>query len=227
MFVRPFLRSATPCRNLLLHAPTRAYKLSPKDLKRNVILRSKGRLWTVSDFSLHTQGRQGSHYKVELVPFGTSGAVGGGKVVERVNQDAVLEGVDLANRGARFLYQADGILYFLDLESMEEVQCEMGILNGGEKTATMITEEMDIILQCLEEDSGSLEVLAVKLPLTGVYKVAQAAPAPSSVSNEGKGTRFKPATLENGVIVTVPEFVHQGERVVVTIADFKYKERAK
>ncbi|MFN8912313.1 MAG: elongation factor P, partial [Alphaproteobacteria bacterium] len=38
---------------------------------------------------------------------------------------------------------------------------------------------------------------------------------------------YKPAVLENGVKVSVPQFVNQGDKVVVRISTIEYIERAK
>ncbi|KAJ3061659.1 hypothetical protein HDU98_002415 [Podochytrium sp. JEL0797] len=84
---------------------------------------------------------------------------------------------------------------------------------------------MDIVVQCLAEEGR--DVVSVKLPLTATYRVQETDPAPSMVSNEGKGTRLKSAILENGVGVTVPEFINAGELITVDLAEVKYRGRAK
>jgi len=38
---------------------------------------------------------------------------------------------------------------------------------------------------------------------------------------------YKPATLENGVVVQVPPFVTDGEEIIVDPTDNRYLERAK
>ncbi|ORY36302.1 hypothetical protein BCR33DRAFT_722106 [Rhizoclosmatium globosum] len=200
------------------------FKLSVKDIKKEMVVSTRNKLWLVKDFSLHTQGRQGSHYKVDLIPFG-AGHGGGGKITERFNPDESLEGVELAVKTCRFLYESEGVIRFLDQETYEEVEVDVDLVEGGERGLKMITEDMDVVVQCLEEDPS--QIVSVKLPLTAVYKIKHADPAASIVSNEGKGTRFKQAILENDVTVVVPEFVNTGELIIVTTADAKYKSRAK
>ncbi|KAJ3026692.1 UNVERIFIED_CONTAM: hypothetical protein HDU68_005232 [Siphonaria sp. JEL0065] len=201
------------------------YRLPVKEVKKGLVVFARNKLYMVYDFALHTQGRQGSHFKVELIPFGSSGNSSGGKIIERLSPDDALEGVDLTTKICRLLYETEGVVTFLDQATMEEVQCDVDTLDGGQKTLKMITEDMDVVIQTLEDDES--QVVSVKLPLTGIYKVEHADPTPSIVSNEGKGTRFKQALLTNGVTVTVPEFVHTGELIVVTTTDCKYKERVK
>jgi elongation factor P len=38
---------------------------------------------------------------------------------------------------------------------------------------------------------------------------------------------YKPATLENGVVVQVPPFVTEGEEIIVDPSDNRYIERAR
>ncbi|KAI9350183.1 hypothetical protein BDR26DRAFT_578159 [Obelidium mucronatum] len=135
---------------------------------------------------MHSQGRQGSHYKVELLPFG-SGVAGSssGKIVERLSPDDALEGVELLARSCRIMYESEGVIHFIDQETMEEVECTVDSLEGGETSLKMITEDMDVIIQSLEDDPS--RVVSVKLPLSGVYRVQHTDPSPSMVSNEGRG----------------------------------------
>ncbi|TPX75843.1 hypothetical protein CcCBS67573_g02897 [Chytriomyces confervae] len=211
-----------------LLCPMRNYRVGVRDIKKGMIVNTRNRLWAISDFALHTQGRQGSHIKVELVPFGGGGGggvSGGGKVVARMAPDDYFDALEIKTRACQFLYESEGLLHFLDLDSMDEISCSADLLEGGERVVKMLNDSMDISIQCVDDETA--EVVSVKLPLTSVYRVAIAPPAASIITNEGKGTRFKHATLENGVNVVVPEFVMQGESIVVSLADFKYRERVK
>ncbi len=62
------------------------------------------------------------------------------------------------------------------------------------------------------------------LPPALELTVAQTEPTlkGSTVSNVNK-----PATLENGVIITVPPFINEGDRIRVDPSEGRYIERAK
>jgi elongation factor P len=46
------------------------------------------------------------------------------------------------------------------------------------------------------------------------------------VRGQTAANSFKPALLDNGVRITVPPFVGQGESVIVSTETFEYVERA-
>ena len=51
--------------------------------------------------------------------------------------------------------------------------------------------------------------------------------ADAVVKGQTASSSYKPAVLENGVKVLVPQFVAAGERIVVRTEDASYVERAK
>ncbi|KAJ1553642.1 hypothetical protein HK405_007329, partial [Cladochytrium tenue] len=99
----------------------REYRVAINEIKKGQLIVHKDRVWVVADYSQHTQGRQGSHYKLDLRDLAR-----GTKIVERFNAGSLLEGVDLHPRSCQFLYadDQDGTLHFLDRETMEEIQTD-------------------------------------------------------------------------------------------------------
>jgi len=68
------------------------------------------------------------------------------------------------------------------------------------------------------------QAIGIDLPPTLELTVTQTEPTlkGATVSNVNK-----PATLENGVIITVPPFVNEGDRIRVDPSEGRYIERAK
>ena len=65
--------------------------------------------------------------------------------------------------------------------------------------------------------------MSVELPPTVDMKVMETEPSlkGSTVSNV-----TKPAKLETGLVVQVPAFIHEGEKIKVSTAEGTYQERA-
>ncbi|KAJ3107360.1 hypothetical protein HDU97_004242 [Phlyctochytrium planicorne] len=170
---------------------------------------------------MHTQGRQGSHYKVELREART-----GSKLTERVHANAVLEDVfmcsaiELKEKPHQFLYEDNGELHLLDRDTMEESVVPLDALEADRSLLPLLNDTLDI--KVLFHASNPI---SVRLPPHAVYKVTYTDPPASTVTNEGKGTGFKNAVLENDFNVTVPEFVRAGDEVVVELVNGKYRER--
>jgi elongation factor P len=57
-----------------------------------------------------------------------------------------------------------------------------------------------------------------------VFEVVDTNPAMKTAT---KTSSFKPAKLDNGVMVTVPEFIQNGERIRVNPTTGEYLDRAK
>ena len=52
-------------------------------------------------------------------------------------------------------------------------------------------------------------------------------PTEPMVKSSTASASYKPATLENGLVVQVPPFVTEGEEIIVDPAENRYLERAK
>jgi elongation factor P len=67
------------------------------------------------------------------------------------------------------------------------------------------------------------EALSVTLPQKVTCTVAETEPV---VKGQTAANSYKPAILDNGVRITVPPFVGEGEAIIVNTETFEYVERA-
>ena len=82
-----------------------------------------------------------------------------------------------------------------------------------------LVEDMEIQLEVFEG-----KIMGIELPKSVVLKVVDTPPSFKGDTVSGGG---KPATLETGLVVTVPVFVEPGEEIVVDTRTGLYLERAK
>jgi elongation factor P len=66
--------------------------------------------------------------------------------------------------------------------------------------------------------------LGVELPPTVELKVVETTP---EVNGATASAQRKPATLETGLVVQVPAFVHEGEVIRIRVEDGAYMERVR
>jgi elongation factor P len=66
--------------------------------------------------------------------------------------------------------------------------------------------------------------IGIQLPNTLTFEIVETSPVMKSAT---KTASSKPAKLENGVTVNVPEFIGTGEKVRVNPTTGEYMERAK
>lgn len=68
------------------------------------------------------------------------------------------------------------------------------------------------------------EVIGLTLPTTVILRVAETQPSIKGATVTGSG---KPATMETGLVVNVPDFVEADELLEINTAEGTYLKRAK
>lgn len=123
---------------------------------------------------------------------------------------------DIETRKAQFLYEAGGNYSFMDGESFEQFDFEASLLGGKEK---YLIEGVEVFIMFWEG-----RPISIQLPPVVTLAVAQTDPGVKGDTATGGS---KPATLETGLVVRVPLFVNEEDRIVVNTETGDYRERAK
>ena len=129
------------------------------------------------------------------------------------SEDSVERAV-LDSRRMQFLY-ADGEAYhFMDTESYEQVPLTGETL--GDAVHFLLPESV-ITVELFED-----EPVGIQLPLTVDLTVEDTAPA---IKGATASAQLKPARLETGLVVQVPPFVANGDKVRVNTETAEYQAR--
>jgi elongation factor P len=99
-------------------------KTEINQIKRGTVIELNSKLFAVLASNQRSQGRGGSHYKLELKDLKT-----GGKAFERVNAGQFVEVVELQQKEFQFMY-ADESLHVIDQETFEEMSLDGELING-------------------------------------------------------------------------------------------------
>jgi len=126
------------------------------------------------------------------------------------------ERVILEEKPAQFMYRDGDNYVFMELESYDQVYVPEKALGEG---AGYLRDNLEVTLQLLDG-----RVVGVELPKSVELKVVDTPPGFKGDTVSGGG---KPATLETGLVITVPMFVEVGDVVVVDTRTGNYIERAK
>ena len=121
----------------------------------------------------------------------------------------------IETRPAQYLYQMDDTAYFMDTESFE--QYEIPVANV-EQELKFILENSEVKIQFY----GS-EVIGVTVPTTVELVVTDTQPSIKGATVTGSG---KPATLETGLVVNVPDFIEVGQKLIINTQEGTYISRA-
>lgn len=124
---------------------------------------------------------------------------------------------DLMYRQMQYLYCQDELYQFMDIEHFEQVAFNKDQLN--EVIDYLKEQETYTVLYFNDKPIG------VTAPMFMELLVTQTQPGVRGDTAQGGAT--KPATLETGLVLSVPLFVNEGDYVRVDTRDGSYIERVK
>ncbi|MFC1854306.1 elongation factor P [Candidatus Dependentiae bacterium] len=184
--------------------------ISTSDFKRgSTKILYKGAPWVVIEFTSVKPGKGGAYIRTKLRNL-QDGAVQ--EVTFRSGEK--LPAPDLTSHNMQFLY-ADDLYHFMDQETFEQEAFSKSQLG---KTMNYIKEGEIYELLLFEG-----KPIAVEPPLFMVLDVTDTVPGVKGDTAQGGS---KPATLETGLVVQVPLFINEGDKVKVDTRDNSYIERA-
>lgn len=180
------------------------------DLRRGVTIEIDGTLYQLLDFHHLKLGRGSAQVRMKLRD------IKGGHTIERTFQAGErFTRADLEKRSVQYLYDDEGLYYFMDTDNYEQFPLDRDQI---EDALPFMTENMNLDLIFYGDDP-----IGAELPTTVALEITETAPAfKGDTANAGT----KPATLETGLVVTVPMFVETGTRIVVDTRTNDYVERA-
>ena len=185
--------------------------VSTNDLKNGMTLDLDGTLFQIVEFQHVKPGKGGAFVRTKLRNVRT------GAVVERTFNAGVKVGLAIVERREmQYLYPDGDDLVFMDLETYDQLHVPRGIVGDGRNylvegsTAQVVTHEGVAI--------------SVELPASIVLAIKQTDPG---IKGDTRTGAMKPATLQTGIVVQVPLFVEEGERIKVDTRSGAYIERDK
>lgn len=129
--------------------------------------------------------------------------------------DDAIQTVELERRPVQFLYQDGEGATFMDRETFEQHTFDLDAL---EAELPYLTEGLEGIFALVVDGTA----VGIELPATVVLEVVECAPAMKAAS---ASARNKPATLNTGLVVQVPEYLAQGERIKVNTVTGEFMAR--
>ncbi len=170
--------------------------------------------YQVKSIEVHTPSARGANtlYKVRL-----NGVSTGQKLDQTFKGNDFLEESDLVRRAASFLYSDQDLYTFMDSENYEQYTLSAQYL---EDQVQWLTDGLEGITVLLLNDSP----LCIELPAAMDLEIVETAPALKGASATN---RTKPATLSNGFVVQVPEYLAAGEIIRVNTETGKFMSRSK
>jgi elongation factor P len=185
-------------------------KINGNEIRPGNVLEHNAGLWVAVKVDHVKPGKGGAFAQVEM-----KNLRNGSKLNERFRSADKVERVRLEQKDQQFLYENDGMLVFMDIETFDQIELPSDLL--GDRRP-FLQDGMTVVIEFHET-----EALNARVPQKVICEIAETEPV---VKGQTAANSFKPAILDNGVKIMVPPFVGQGEKVVVNTDTMDYSERA-
>ena len=103
-------------------------KINGNEIRPGNVIQHNGSLWAVAKLQHVKPGKGGAFAQVEL-----KNLLNGSKLNERFRSSETVERVRLEQNDYQFLYEADGMLVFMNTDSYEQIELQSDFV--GERTA--------------------------------------------------------------------------------------------
>jgi elongation factor P len=185
--------------------------MKANDIRKGMIILFEGDLCKVLEFWHHTPGNLRAMVQAKLRNLRT-----GNQVEHRFRSVDEIEQAFINQHEMEYMYSDGHTHHFMNTENFEQVEISPDDL--GEAAAWL---EPGVKLQVQFHEN---QPIGVELPKTIKARIKETQPM---VKGATQSASYKPATLENGVVIQVPPFVTEGEEVVVDPTENRYIERAR
>lgn len=126
-----------------------------------------------------------------------------------------IETSEVSVKNMQYLYEAGGEHAFMDNNTYDQI--EIAGDNLGKKVS-FLKEGEDFKILFLDG-----EAFGIDLPPKMVFEVTE---TPPGVKGDSASGATKPATLSNGLVVNVPLFIKEGDKIRINTDELNYVERA-
>ena len=185
-------------------------KISAFEMKVGNLMEYQGKLWRVLKLQHVKPGKGGAFVQAEMKELSI-----GTKINERFRSDEKLEKAHVEPRQMQYLYAEGDHHIFMDLTTYEQ----LGLAEED------ISEQLGYLLPNMEVQINfhNESPIGMELPLNVILEVVD---TESVVKGQTATSSGKPAKLETGITVTVPQFICAGEKIKVNTGTGEYVERA-
>jgi elongation factor P len=180
-------------------------------LKRGMVIKHDNDLYRVVEAQHKTPGNLRGMVQAKIRHLKT-----GSISDHRFRSVVMVERAILDETEMEFLYQDGDMFHFMNNESFEQIGLSAEVLGDA---VPYLMANIKLKINMFED-----RPVGIELPQSVEMTVMETEPAikGASVSNVGK-----PAKMETGLIVQVPAFIAEGERIRIDTASGAYVERVK
>ena len=187
--------------------------MKASEIKRGTVVEHNGTVYQVRDVERSAPTARGGNVTFRFTMYSVPGA---SKYDLSLRADDELKEVDLSRRQATFSYMDGEAYVFLDAEDYTPYQLDADVVGDA---AGYITDSMGACYVQLIDD----QPVGLQLPPNVELDVVDTAP---ELKGATATKRAKPAKLSTGLEIMVPDYIGNGDRVIVSTVTGEYGGRA-
>src|SRR5579862_2060619 len=185
-------------------------QIAATQLRPGMVVKFNNELYSIFKMEHRTPGNLRGFVQVKMRNFKS-----GTMIEHRFSSEDRVERASLDEHEMEYLYDDGEFFYFMNTETFEQMHLMKDLL--GDATNFLIPQ-LKVNVEFYEG-----KPISVELPPSVDMKVVETEPGlkGATVSNV-----TKPAKMETGLVVQVPPFINEGEKIRVSTSESTYLERA-
>ena len=178
-------------------------------LRKGMLIKIGNDLFRLLELHHLTPGNKRAHIQVRMRNIRTQSLMD-----EKFRAEEDVERASLDEREMQYMYNDGDHFYFMDTANYEQIQISAEAL--GDSKDYLIADAI-IRVEFYEE-----EPVGIELPPTVDLVVTETVPG---IKGATASAQIKPATLETGLVVNVPSFINEGDKIRVNTETGEYQSR--
>jgi elongation factor P len=187
--------------------------MQAKDIKNGSVVVFEGNPVIIEGISVQSPSARGA---ATLYKFKARNVVSRNKVDITLKGTESLEEADFSRRNVQLMYSDQTHLFLMDQEDFHQYELP---LEDVADQMPYITEGLEGMRAMIYNDA----CVGLEIPASVELSITQCDPG---VKGNSATSRTKPATLETGLVVQVPEYIKQGEKLKIDTRTGEYLSRA-
>jgi elongation factor P len=184
-----------------------------KDIKTGTVVVHNGNPVIIQGISVHSPSARGA---ATLYKFRARNVVTGNKVDLTLKGTESLGEADFSRRNVQLMYSDATSMFLMDQDDYQQYELPLEDL---EDQLPYITEGLEGMRAMIYNDA----CVGLEVPASVELLITECDPG---VKGNSATSRTKPATLETGLVVQVPEYIKQGEKLKIDTRTGEYLSRA-
>ena len=179
-------------------------------LRKGMLIKVGQNLFRILELHHLTPGNKRAHIQVRMRNIRTLMLAD-----EKFRAEEDIERAVLDEREMQYLYHDGDHYYFMDTSNFEQIHISSEAL--GDSVDYLIPDAL------IKVEFYDIEPVGIELPPTVDLLVKETVPG---IKGATASAQVKPATLETGLVISVPSFVNEGDKVRVSTETGEYQSRA-